>query len=267
MKARCPHGVSQRNGGWTFDRPSRLWVHGDPECGLPKHHTTQEISVIRTPARWRNPLDPKAAVMLCIDPGDVHVGLAFFHLDPGTPTGLVCHYACEKPPDRAVDLLARLSFQGFLHTVVFERFRLYADLAAEQKGSEFETSQMIGVIKWICRQQNDHAEQHLKAAQTVSPLACMVGGACKPETRPQTITVVGQFADIKKPTAGHCRTLGIKSYARAHRDEIHVGGKTCDPGHCHAVDAELHGWRWWLRGRLQVEENPRNRLRERQALE
>lgn len=222
------------------------------------------------PARWRNPISSDRPVMMAIDPGDEHVGLAFFHKSAASDTGLICHYACEVNPDKAVDLLARLSVGGLVDTVVFERFRLYADKAAQQKGSEFETSQMIGVIKWVCRQQNEHAEAHirLRAAPGQFQLSCMgAGGACDIDTSPQVITVVGQFADIKKPTAGICRTLGVKSWARAHSGEVHAGHKACAQGHCHAVDAELHGWFWWLRGRQQVEYNPRNRLRTRQAPE
>jgi ATP-dependent DNA helicase DinG len=44
----CPHGVSQRNGGWTlvdneWDRCNGLWVHGDPNCWLPSRATLDRI--------------------------------------------------------------------------------------------------------------------------------------------------------------------------------------------------------------------------------
>lgn len=37
------------------------------------------------------------------------------------------------------------------HGVVLERFELRGDLAPQQTGSEMGTSQMIGVIRWMCR--------------------------------------------------------------------------------------------------------------------
>ena len=42
--AHCPHGVSQRNGGWTLlaehgNAYDGQWVHGDPECHLPSRST------------------------------------------------------------------------------------------------------------------------------------------------------------------------------------------------------------------------------------
>lgn len=272
---RCQHGVSQRNGGWTFEPVSRLWVHADPECRLPKHHQTQSLkpkeATVTQSRPWLNPLNPESPVMMAIDPGDVHAGVAFFHDNPELDNGMACHWAGELDPDACTDLLAELAISNLLHTVVFERFRLYADKAAAQRGSEFDTSQMIGVIKWICRHQNAHAEAHRRARTRLTEniavrLSCIDtqgdqdfarNNNCTIDSAPQQIKVVGQMADIKRPTRGICRHLGIRSWANAHRNQIHKGGKACAKNHCHAVDAELHGWRWHLRGTtVDVEDNP-----------
>lgn len=79
-----------------------------------------------------------------IDPGDVHVGVAWWH-------GPVCFKAYESDPDTTTDrLLARVK-DGSLRLVVYERFLLRGALAMQQQGSEFFTSQMIGVMRSDCR--------------------------------------------------------------------------------------------------------------------
>ena len=84
-----------------------------------------------------------------IDPGDVHVGVSWWH-------GPVCFKAYEMQPDEATDrLLARIK-DGSLKLLVYERFLLRGALMAQQQGSEFFTSQMIGVMRSDCRR-NDVA--------------------------------------------------------------------------------------------------------------
>lgn len=84
-----------------------------------------------------------------IDPGDVHVGVAWWH-------GPVCFKAYESDPDTTVDrLLARITADhDQLRLVVYERFLLRGALAMQQQGSEFFTSQMIGVMRNDCRRHN-----------------------------------------------------------------------------------------------------------------
>ncbi len=182
--SKCPHYGAR---SWSFDPKTRLWVDGNPECRLPRHEIRQVMTVSKTAEteQWRNPMGAHRPVMMCIDPGDVHAGVAFFYTDDRLEHGLACHYACEMTPDGCTDLLAFMLEHNLLHTVVFERFRLYEDKAAEQKGSEFETSQMIGVIKWICKEHNKQSQDF----------------AARNDGKPfQPVRVIGQYADIKKPT-------------------------------------------------------------------
>lgn len=271
---RCRHAVSQRNGGWSFepiDDEFGLWVHADPECGLPKHHHTQSIKPpeIRMPRYdpWMHPNIPDAPITIAIDPGDVHAGMAFFADDDALEHGQYCYYACEVTPEQCTDIVAEMVVAGRVHTLIFERFRLYGDKSEMQKGSEFLTSQMIGVLKWICRHQNEHAEGH--AQQNADPrilLNCTQDGDCKEGREVQTVRVVGQMADIKKPAFGRLRRLHIRSWAKANTDQVHAETKKCADGRCHAVDAEVHGWFWKLNSQARaVEEEPRRwvRLRNR----
>lgn len=91
-----------------------------------------------------------------IDPGESKCGVAVFD-------GGMARTAYKSTPDETLDLLwhdlhiddsqrppsARCNRP---RAVVLERFALRADLAPQQKGSEMGTSQMIGAIRWMCRQ-------------------------------------------------------------------------------------------------------------------
>lgn len=69
-----------------------------------------------------------------------------------------------------------------------------------------------------------------------------VGGMhANPHVMPTPVTIVGQMADIKRPTAGILRHKGIKSVAKpiSRRDYN---------SRDHVVDAELHGWHYLLNG-------------------
>ena len=94
--------------------------------------------------------------LIAIDPGDEHIGVAFFgRTDDG-------QWYCQDVqqidgPDEFEDaLLETLLTTPVPLTVVYEKFRLYEDKAKLQKGSEFRTAQMIGVIKFIVRQRHHH---------------------------------------------------------------------------------------------------------------
>lgn len=83
-----------------------------------------------------------------VDPGDQHVGWAEW-------SGVHCLSACEYTPAAAMvrleDLTGGEDEPGHdLGLVVFERYQLYGWLAAQQSGSEFKTSQLIGAIKYVC---------------------------------------------------------------------------------------------------------------------
>lgn len=82
-----------------------------------------------------------------IDPGDLHVALAWWEL--GT-----CTMVEECNPDEAVERLEDAFKRNAIDLVACEKFALDAKRAAQQSGSEFLTSQLIGVIKYLCRKNN-----------------------------------------------------------------------------------------------------------------
>lgn len=99
--------------------------------------------------------DPRELDFWAIDPGDVHVGLAEFR-------GGVCVAATETRPSAIEDRLFASAFRseplavpggGVAHPdlLVVERFALRGDLMAQQQGSEFLTSQLIGSLRCLCR--------------------------------------------------------------------------------------------------------------------
>lgn len=188
--------------------------------------------------------------LIAIDPGDVYVGVAFFETtgDPWRESEdktWSCVDAQELTPDEFVDAFALSLLDGDSYdAVIFERFRLYEDKSGEQVGSEFPTSQLIGVIKYLVRARNEHVDRHDAAEANGWMMTCeLQGGTCAdPAKRPHRVELVGQMADIKKPTRGILKTKHIKSVARPiARENYH--------GRDHCVDAELHGWYWILHGR------------------
>lgn len=96
----------------------------------------------------------RKGLLLAIDPGDVHVGVAWFDQQAG-PSGELawgCVYVEEMTPDEFHQYIWPAMASGIFDYVVVESFNLYGDKALEQTGSSMETSQMIGWIKavhWI----------------------------------------------------------------------------------------------------------------------
>lgn len=181
--------------------------------------------------------------LIAIDPGDVYVGVAFFNEDPDWH----CIDAQEFSPNEFSDGFAESVIDNEFDIVVIERFRLYGDKAQEQTGSEFETAQLIGILKWIVRKHNDHVDMHEKAEADRKLATCETpGGPCNdPVKRPRRVTLVLQMADIKKPTAAILRRKGIKSVAKPISTKEY-GGRD------HVVDAELHGWKAILDPKVKI---------------
>lgn len=75
-----------------------------------------------------------------IDPGDKHVGLAYFE-------DSACVWAREETPLGTMQYLGK-HLHGE-HVLVVERYQLYPHLAQTQQGSDMRTSQMIGALKWL----------------------------------------------------------------------------------------------------------------------
>ena len=117
--------------------------------------------------------------MLAIDPGGQHVGLALFRQLPGLG-GWECWMTQEMTPEQFASWFTD-TVDGF-DLVVHERFTLYEDKAMSLIGSEMETSQLIGVIKYICDQKQ--------------------------------VPWVAQPAAWQQPTLGLLRAHGIESQAK-----------------------------------------------------
>lgn len=81
---------------------------------------------------------------LSIDPGGHNVGLSQWH-------GPVCIESDHSDPDKTIDFVVAKAASGELGLVVYEKFILRPDTATGQLWSEFETSQMIGALRHICR--------------------------------------------------------------------------------------------------------------------
>jgi hypothetical protein len=182
--------------------------------------------------------------LIAIDPGDRYVGVAFFTEDPDEEHGWYCADAQEFDPREFEDGFAESIVNNEYDYVVIERFRLYKDKAMLQTGSEFETSQLIGALKFIVRKHNEHAARHANADTTEGRiLKCeLPGGVCNnPPWTPKPVTLLLQMADIKKPTTAILRRKGIKSVAGPI-------SKSDYKGRDHVKDAELHGWKAILDG-------------------
>lgn len=204
---------------------------GKPRCGATVGTRLDHVRSV-----WREEADPETR-LIAIDPGDRWTGVAFFSVNEADEW--YCQDAIEMGRIEFEDALTELVLaERKFPIVVYERFRLYGDKANEQKGSEFDTSQLIGVIKYIVRLHNDHAGRHDLAESLGRMMTCeLSGGECaNPALRPHKIELIGQVADIKKPTAGILRKKGIKSVAKPIARE-HYAGRD------HIVDAELHGWK------------------------
>lgn len=168
--------------------------------------------------------------LMAVDPGDVHVGVVLFEQDANGDWD--CIEAYETTPDECSDRVAWMIVEGSLHTLVYERFRLYPDLAQEQQGSEFVTVQLIGAMRWLVRQQNEHADRHTRAEADGVVLSCLTGKSpvdCRGKI-PKRLEICGQMADIQQPTRAILRRKGIKSASR----RLKAGP--------HALSAELHAW-------------------------
>lgn len=183
--------------------------------------------------------------LIAIDPGDRWTGVAFFKR---YDDGWACVGAIEFDPDEFDEAIVETVVTPDYPpdtpplTVVYEKWRLYADHAKEKTGDEFLASQHIGVIKFAVRSAQAHFEKHVQAKLDGKFLTCEVNhGMCiDPNKQLRAVEIVQQPADIKKPTRGILRKKGVKSVAGpiAKRE---YGNRD------HVKDAELHGWYHILR--------------------
>jgi hypothetical protein len=178
--------------------------------------------------------------LIAIDPGDEHVGYATFERrgpEALKPTPWICTGAFirDDPPAFLRDF-AESVLVGDFDIVVYERFGLFGTLAEEQIGSEFDTSQMIGVIRWIVDTNNLHVDMHEGAIRQGLLTTCeQQGGTCSDPERPfpERVVLHGQQPQVQGkngPARGILRAHGIKSVAARMKALPH------------GQSAELHGW-------------------------
>lgn len=172
----------------------------------------------------------KPELILAVDPGDEHVGVAWFDKQE---KGWACVYVEEMTPDQFEDYIGPALRSGFFRYFVLESFALYGDKALQQTGSQFLTSQLIGVCKYVVKEVN--RESYLN-----------------PDLD-QEVQLVMQQPSIKKAVFA---ILKRKKYKFA-ADRLGVPAQ-------HVRDAEVHGikfikeqdWPMLLAGELWDEPHP-----------
>lgn len=129
-------------------------------------------------------------VIIAVDPGDLHQGVAVGQRDP--KKGWRCSVAFETRAWQLLLFLSTAAASGNLDAVVYERFVLEPSRAPMLTGTDMETSQVIGAIKYQ---------------------AGLYG-----------VPIVGQTNKIKTPTKSVLRARNIKSRAK----RLKVGGHAAD---------------------------------------
>lgn len=184
--------------------------------------------------------------LLAVDPGDVHVGVAFFECvgDPSVDENWECVDTLETDPVTFEDSLLETLSSGEVDILVAEEFELYESRALAQTGSPMRTAQMLGVIRYAHRICETHATNHDKAREAGKILACQLQGNLCADPLEQTAKHIvlcdWQMASIQEPTAGNLRRRKIKSVAKQNGDKLG-----------HQKSAELHGWHYILHTRHQ----------------
>ncbi|AOZ65133.1 hypothetical protein KDI99_gp33 [Arthrobacter phage Greenhouse] len=96
--------------------------------------------------------DAYGRMILAVDPGDEHVGVAWLDREP---KGWAVVFVTEMTPDEFLDYILPALQSGLFRYFVLESFSLYADKLKEQIGSEMLTSQMIGAAKFAVKIANE----------------------------------------------------------------------------------------------------------------
>lgn len=96
---------------------------------------------------------PIPASWASVDPGDIHIGFALWSASR-------CMWADELSREQYIAQLEHLTGLTtgvrLIDVLVQEKFMLYGHRASEQIGSEFLTSQLIGVTRYICERAGVH---------------------------------------------------------------------------------------------------------------
>lgn len=164
--------------------------------------------------------EPMATLVIAIDPGDVHCGIAVGGFPPnGTLAKRVAgevHSEWVPVCYRTIELTQAECLFFAAHTfrhvraVALEIFALFPDKAAVQAGSTMPTSRLIGALEYIASTAVEGAYYQGLAVRTLDSF------------------LFEQQPAIKEGTIANLRARGLPSHAKTH----HTGD--------HCFDAELH---------------------------
>lgn len=91
-------------------------------------------------------------MIIAIDPGGRHCGVAVSHDTRQVKKPRSCHQSMTLEPRQLEDWLAgQVQSPNRIELVIYEGFRLYPWMTAAQTWSRFETCEVIGVIEYLCR--------------------------------------------------------------------------------------------------------------------
>lgn len=158
-------------------------------------------------------------LILAIDPGDVHVGVALFDRNED---GWFCCRVWEERPDEFERWFTNAVCTYAIRTVVLESFSLYGDKAMEQTGSSFLTCQLIGSIKYIIKRHNflfggEHYVERVDQQPAIKKPAFAILKKAKYEFTADLLKVPGQHVrDAEVHGVKYIRdTLGEKMHRKA----------------------------------------------------
>lgn len=98
--------------------------------------------------------------LLAVDPGDVHVGCAWFHERSDAPLGWACHSTNEYTPEEFLKMLVQRHNRDNLDVLVIERFQVYPDTAKALIGSDLPIARLIGAMQfWATLERIEHVTQ------------------------------------------------------------------------------------------------------------
>lgn len=109
-------------------------------------------------------INEEDCVVLAVDPGDEHVGMAlgcrYFSSDGEQYTlhapGWRVYDTAEMTPDAFVSWFRQ--YKDMIDILALEKFILFPQLAKEQTGSEMQTSKLIGWLEWYVKYDAPHIE-------------------------------------------------------------------------------------------------------------
>lgn len=175
------------------------------------------------------PSEGNVKVVIAIDPGEVHCGVALFE------DGL-CADTWEMGPAALLKWLKRMLRAQCVDVLVVEQFRLYPWMAEQQSFSSLPTVEVIGVLRYLWATEGCKSADSVVVRQARDSGGKTVRGA----TALEWVTWVENPATIKEPCDGICKAKGITLVS----DTLKRSG--------HARDAELHGHYYLLHQEGQV---------------